>query len=141
MAWGMRWYWGSSAFVGVLAVLAGCTGGSFFAEREAWRHEAEVQCLNSGVVKEGPGIVRIDPIRGPGVCGADFPFKVSSLGESAPFGYADEIRPPEGIVGNSTATPTWPIKKPVETTARQNATTPRNPVRSPLRYESGRFDK
>jgi Extensin-like protein C-terminus len=138
MGWGARCCWGSSAFVGVLSVLAGCTGGSFFAEREVWRHEAEVQCLNSGAVKEGPGIVRIDPIRGPGICGADFPFKVSSLGESSPFGYADEIRPPEGIAGNSTATPpAWPIKKPAEPTTRQNATTIRNPVRAPLRYESG----
>ena len=36
------------------------------------RHDAEVECLNSGAVKEGPGIVRIEPIRGPGICGADF---------------------------------------------------------------------
>jgi hypothetical protein len=137
MAWGMRRYSGSSALFGALLVLAGCAGGSFFAEHEAWRQEAEVQCLNSGAVKEGPGIVRIDPIRGPGICGADFPFKVSSLGENAPFGYADEVRPPEGIPGSSTAAPTtWPIKKPVDSTVRPNATTQRNSVRSPLRYDS-----
>ena len=45
----------------------------FFAEREPWRREAELTCLNAGVVKEGPGIVRIAAIRGPGVCGAEYP--------------------------------------------------------------------
>jgi hypothetical protein len=134
MAWGRRWYWGSSALVGVLAVLAGCTVGGFFAEREAWRHEAEVACLNAGAVREGAGIVRLDPIRGPGMCGADVPFKVSSLGESAPFGYADELRPPEGIGGTS-GSPPWPIRTPAEPTARQNATSARNPIRPPPRYE------
>ncbi|MEA2953034.1 MAG: hypothetical protein QOJ96_2554, partial [Alphaproteobacteria bacterium] len=58
----------------VLVALAGC-GRSFFQvrEREAWRHEAEVQCLKSGSVKETSALVRINPIEGPGICGADFP--------------------------------------------------------------------
>ena len=72
MAWGVRWYLVGSGVLGVLGVLAGCSGGNMFAEREPWRLEAEVQCLNAGTVKEGAGIVRIKAIRGPGVCGADF---------------------------------------------------------------------
>ena len=78
MAWGVRWYLVGSIVLGLLGALAGCSGGGFFAEREPWRHEAEVQCLNTGVVKEGAGIVRIRPIQGPGGCGADFPLKVST---------------------------------------------------------------
>ena len=85
MAWGVRWYRVGSIILGLLGVLAGCSGGGFFAEREPWRHEAEVQCLNMGAVKESAGIVRIRPIRGPGMCGADFPLKVSTLGESGPL--------------------------------------------------------
>src|SRR5262245_3380173 len=108
MAWGVRWYLVGSIVLGLLGVLAGCSGGGFFAEREPWRHEAEVQCLNAGAVKEGAGIVRIRPIRGPGMCGADFPLKVSTLGESAPLGYSDELRPPGDIPRGSA--PRWPIR-------------------------------
>ena len=64
MAWGARWYLVCSIGLGVLGVLAGCSGGNVFAEREPWRHDAEVQCLNSGTVKEGPGLVRIRSITG-----------------------------------------------------------------------------
>src|ERR1700682_4817701 len=83
--------------VGALATLAGCGGHYLFAEREPWRHEAELECINSGVVKEGPGKVRISPSDGPGGCGADFPLKVSSLGDSVPLSYGDELRPPGAI--------------------------------------------
>src|SRR6266481_3143334 len=79
MARGVRWY-----LVGcfVLVSLAGCGRGFFSAEREPWRAEAEIACLKSGAVKESAEIVRIDPISGPGMCGADYPFKVAALGES-----------------------------------------------------------
>ncbi len=97
MAWGVRWYLVGSIVLGVLGVLAGCSGSMFFAEREPWRHDAELQCLATGMVKEGAGITRMQPIRGPGVCGADFPLKVSILGESAPLGYMDDLRPPGDI--------------------------------------------
>jgi Extensin-like protein C-terminus len=100
--------------VAALGALAGCSGHYLFAEREPWRHEAELECINSGVVKEGPGKVRISPIEGPGVCGADFPLKVSSLGgDSAPLGYDDELRPP-GVVPNAAgpAPSRWPIAQP-----------------------------
>ena len=91
----------------VLVSLAGCGRGIFqSAEREPWRAEAEVACLKSGAVKESPELVRIDPISGPGMCGAEFPLKVSALGEApASFGFADDLRPP-GTIGNQ---PRWPI--------------------------------
>ncbi len=77
-----------------LGALAGC-GRSFlmFAEREAWRHEAEVECLKSGAVKEGPALVRVSPIEGPGICGADFPLKVAALGESSSPGFRGRNSP------------------------------------------------
>jgi hypothetical protein len=95
----------------VLVTLAGCGRGFFqSAEREPWRAEAEVACLKSGAVKESAELVRIDPISGPGVCGAEFPLKVSALGESnGSFGFADDdLRPPASIGGG----PRWPIAQP-----------------------------
>src|SRR6516225_483856 len=106
MAWGVRWYLVGSIILGLLGVLAGCSGG-FFAQREPWRHEAEVQCLNSGTVTEGDGIVRINSISGPGICGADFPLKISMLGESAPLGFGDDLRPPAPLPYPA---PRWPVR-------------------------------
>ena len=40
----------------VLVALAACNR-TWFAERDPWRHDAEVACLKSGAVKEGAGIV------------------------------------------------------------------------------------
>src|SRR5262245_59849148 len=82
MAWGVRWYLGGCVALGLFGVLAGCSGGGFFAEREPWRRDAEVQCINTGAVKESAGIVRIKSISGPGMCGADFPLRVSVLGRA-----------------------------------------------------------
>ncbi|WP_407176560.1 extensin family protein [Bradyrhizobium sp. STM 3562] len=94
----------------VLVSLAGCGRGFFQAEREPWRAEAEVACLKSGAVKEGPDVVRIDPISGPGVCGADYPLRVSALGEdtSPAYGFADEDLRPPAPIGNQ---PRWPIAR------------------------------
>jgi hypothetical protein len=93
----------------VLVSLAGCGRGFFSEEREPWRTEAEIACLKSGAVKEGADVVRVEPISGPGICGAEFPLKVSALGESsATFGFADELRPPANI-GNQ---PNWPTSQP-----------------------------
>ncbi|MFT4121108.1 extensin family protein [Bradyrhizobium sp.] len=94
----------------VLVSLAGCGRGFFQAEREPWRAEAEAACLKSGAVKESAEIVRIEPISGPGVCGAEFPLKVAAIGEgSGSYGFADEeLRPPRSI-GNQ---PRWPVKQP-----------------------------
>jgi hypothetical protein len=106
----------------VLVSLAGCGRGFFQAEREPWRAEAEVACLKSGAVKEGPGIVRIDPISGPGVCGADFPLHVSLLGEEAPaYGFADEDLRPPAPIGNQ---PRWPIAQEPPRTPRASSYPP-----------------
>ncbi len=107
MARGVRLYLVGSF---VLVSLAGCGRGFFqSAEREPWRAEAEIACLKSGAVKENAELVRISPISGPGVCGAEYPLKVAALGESSgTFGFADELRPPASI-GNA---PRWPISQP-----------------------------
>lgn len=109
----------------VLVVLAGCGRGFlFWQEREPWRHEAEVQCLRSGAVKEGPGVVRIEPITGPGICGADFPLKIAALGESSTYGYTDELRPPGAIPGSASVPPRWPIAEPPPPSASISIYTP-----------------
>ena len=108
----------------VLVSLAGCGRGFFqTAEREPWRAEAEAACLKSGEVRESADLVRIRPINGPGVCGAEFPLKVSALGESPAYGFADEdLRPPASVGRNQ---PRWPIARTSypspypETAARQ----------------------
>src|SRR5215475_4904096 len=111
----------------VLVSLAGCGRGFFqFAEREPWRAEAEVACLKSGTVKESLDVVRIDPISGPGVCGAQYPLKVAALGEaSSVYGFADEsLRPPADIGG-----PHWPVSHP-----QQPAYAPRSTYQQPSTY-------
>jgi Extensin-like protein C-terminus len=98
---------------GVLVALAGCGRGFMSGERAAWRHQAEVECMKSGAVKLGAGIVQIDPIEGPGMCGADFPLKVAALGESSPaISYADDPRPPGSVPGAAAQMPRWPINEP-----------------------------
>src|SRR5215831_9505399 len=62
----------------VLVTLAGCGGGWFMQQREPWRHDAEVACLQSGQVKITPAVAQLPAISGPGICGADFPLKVSA---------------------------------------------------------------
>ena len=98
---------------GVLVALAGCGRGFMSGERAPWRHDAEVACMTSGAVKIGASVVRMDPIEGPGMCGADFPLKVTALGESnSAIGYADELRPPGAIPNSATQMPRWPINEP-----------------------------
>jgi hypothetical protein len=105
---GVRWYLVGSL---VLVSLAGCGRGFMFAEREPWRHDAEVACLKSGTVRERAGLVRIEPIEGPGICGADFPLKVAVLGDTAALGYSDIPPRPPGIIPGATE-PRWPIAQP-----------------------------
>src|ERR1700680_760079 len=108
MARGVRLYLVGSF---VLVSLAGC-GPVFFwsEERHPWRAEAEIACLKSGAVKESADLVRIDPISGPGVCGAEFPLKVAALGESSgSFGFADDNLRPPGNIGNA---PRWAVSQP-----------------------------
>jgi hypothetical protein len=84
-----------SGFV-LLLGLAAC-GGSFpsVEEREPWRRDAEAACLQSGVVKEGPAVTRVNAIDGPGMCGIDHPLRIEGLGDQAPLSYAEEatLRP------------------------------------------------
>jgi hypothetical protein len=106
----------------VLVSLAGCGRGFFQAEREPWRAEAEVACLKSGAVKESPDRVRVEPISGPGMCGAEYPLKVAAFGEgSGAFGFADDLRPPAAI-GNQ---PRWPAAQ--SQAAPQNYPAQNNP--------------
>jgi len=107
MSHGVRLYLVGSL---VLVSLAGCGRGFFqSAEREPWRAEAEVACLKSGAVKESAELVRIDPISGPGVCGAEYPLKVAALGDNiTSFGFADDSLRPPGTIGNQ---PRWPITR------------------------------
>ena len=93
--------------IAALVALAGCSH-YFSGEREAWRRDAEVACISSGTVKEGPERVRISAIDGPGMCGAEYPLRVTALGESGALGYDDEpVRPPSSIPAGALP-PRWP---------------------------------
>lgn len=110
-----------------LISLAGCGRGLFqFQEREPWRAEAEAACLKSGAVREGVALVRVKPISGPGVCGAEFPLKVAALGESnSRMGFANDLRPPGAIGGSQ---PRWPVQQ-------QQAQPPREPDAASFNYK------
>jgi hypothetical protein len=96
----------------VLLALSGCGGGFFQGERAPWRHDAEVACLKTGAVKLGVNAVQIEPIEGPGICGADFPLKVSALGENTPMSFAEDMRPPAPIPSAGSRMPDWPPHQP-----------------------------
>jgi hypothetical protein len=114
----------------VLVSLAGCGRGFFSEEREPWRAEAEIACLKSGAVKETADLVRMSPISGPGVCGAEFPLKVAAFGEgSSSFGFADDDLRPPANVGNQ---PRWPISQ----APSQPPPYPQNTMRQPA-YGAG----
>ena len=58
--------------------LAGC-GFVEKAERPAWRGQAESACLAQGHVQVSAFVQNMRAISGPGICGADHPFKVSAI--------------------------------------------------------------
>src|SRR5258708_26459795 len=98
----------------VLVSLWGCGRGFFqSAEREPWRAEAEIACLKSGAVKENAEIVRIEPISGPGICGAELPLKAAALREAnTAYCFADERpRPPDSIANQQPL----PVSQPAYT--------------------------
>jgi Extensin-like protein C-terminus len=137
MKGGVRFYIAGAV---VLLALAGC-GRSFLQygeERASWRYAAEVSCLKSGAVKVGAGVVQMQPIEGPGMCGADFPFKVAVLGESTAMSYSDEgLRPPSGIPNASGVQPRWPAGEqryapPVEVDPMQG-----QPAQGQMRWAPG----
>ena len=97
MTRGVQWSLVCFILLIALIALAGCSH-FLFAEREPWRRDAEVACLNTGTVKETPQRVRISAISGPGICGMDYPLRVAALGDSPPLAYdADPPRPPGNI--------------------------------------------
>jgi len=97
MTRGVQWSLVCFILLIALIALAGCSH-FLFAEREPWRRDAEVACLNTGAVKETPQRVRISAISGPGICGMDYPLRVAALGDSPPLAYdADPPRPPGNI--------------------------------------------
>jgi hypothetical protein len=123
------WIFGAIAGAAFIA-LAGCGHNFYSGEREAWRREAEVACLNSGAIKESPARVRISAISGPGMCGVDYPIRVSALGESGPLRYSDEpVRPPAGLSSGSVPHH-WPV---VESNAL-----PQNVASEPVAAPQGR---
>src|SRR5258708_39936773 len=125
---GVRWY-----LVGplMLAALSGCAR-MWFAEREPWRREAEAACLQSGAVKEGPTVTIVKAIDGPGVCGADYPLRVSTLGAPGVQGFADEVVRPPGALKNAPASsPSYPNHPPAPTYSPA-ATYPSGSVGAPL---------
>jgi hypothetical protein len=111
MTRGVRWYLVGSFVLVALIALAGCSH-FMLAEREPWRHDAEIACLNSGAVKESPARVRISSISGPGACGADYPLRVSALGDNGPLGYSDEAPVPPGAIPNGSMPQRWPVTQP-----------------------------
>lgn len=115
MACRVRTFLAGSVVVVGLGALAACSGGGFWGEREPWRKEAEARCIGSGAVREGPGVVRISAINGPGMCGADYPFRVSTLGVAMALSFGNDLRPPGSIPNVTRITPPrWPIAEPAD---------------------------
>jgi hypothetical protein len=136
----VRWrLFGSCLLLG----LAGCTH-MWFAEREPWRREAEISCLKSGAVKEGPSVSLITAIEGPGACGADYPLRVAALGEPALASFADEPTPlqaaPDYPHSPQAASP-MPLGRASSAaiTARPAAVTPAATLACPLVSALNRF--
>jgi len=105
-----------------LVALVGC-GRGWVEQRDPWRADAERACLRSGAVKPSATAVQIRPIDGPGVCGAQYPFKVAALGDRTMLGYMREMRPPSDIPG-------FPIPEPRRTTSSPQYS-------APAPYETG----
>src|SRR5580704_16454982 len=135
MTRGVRWYLVSSLVLVALIAVAGCSH-YMMAEREPWRAEAELSCLNSGAVKESASRVRISPIDGPGACGITYPLRVSALGTSSALSYDyDEPRPP-GAIPNRGVPQNWPGQNPSPTYGQQSGA-PYTPVTRPDAVQSG----
>ncbi len=136
MTGGVRKFLVGSVVLAALIVVAGCSH-YLFAERAPWRREAEVACLNSGAMESVPGRVRISSIEGPGVCGMDYPLRVSVVGENAqisatprsgaPLSYDDEPpRPPSSIPGGDMPQQ-WPGVQSTPLPPPQGGTSPYGP--------------
>jgi hypothetical protein len=136
MTVGVRKFLVGSVVLAALIAVAGCSH-YLFAEREPWRREAEVACLNSGVVQSVPGRVRISSIEGPGVCGMDYPLRVSAVGENAtiratppsgvPLSYDDEPPRPPSSIPNGDMPQQWPGVQSSQLPPPQAGTSPYGP--------------
>ena len=62
----------------LLVMLAGCAG-HFLAQREPWRKEAEIACMQSGAVRETGTIVRIETDQWTGDVRRGFPLRLRPL--------------------------------------------------------------
>lgn len=78
-------------------------------EREPWRREAEISCLQSGAVKEGASVALIKAIEGPGACGVDYPLRVATLGETTLVGFTEESKTPRPAAVTPAATLACPM--------------------------------
>jgi hypothetical protein len=127
----------SLAALGLFAALAGCGRGLWQSgERAQWRHEAEVNCLKSGSVPVGVNVVQMQAIEGPGICGADFPLKVTAVGEAnAAMSYADDLRPP-GAIPNGAGL-RWPVHDPAYTPPQSIAQPPAQPGAPRMQWNTG----
>jgi hypothetical protein len=76
---------GLVAFFVLSLVGLGVTGcGLFrFEQREPWRAQAEEACLSQRLVQPSAYMALSSKIEGPGVCGMDYPFKVSAFNNGA----------------------------------------------------------
>ena len=76
---------GLVAFVALSLIGLGVTGcGLFrFEQREPWRAQAEEACLSQRLVQPSAYMALSSKIEGPGVCGMDYPFKVSAFNNGA----------------------------------------------------------
>jgi hypothetical protein len=119
MTRGVRWYLVSSLVLIALIAVAGCSH-YMLAEREPWRAEAELSCLNSGAVKETAARVRISPIDGPGACGITYPLRVSALGSSSALSYDDDSPRPPGSIPSKGMPRSWPGQNPNRTYGPDN---------------------
>jgi hypothetical protein len=134
MTRGVRWYLVGSLVLAALIAVAGCSH-YMLAEREPWRAEAELSCLNSGAVKETAARVRISPIDGPGACGITYPLRVSALGSSSALGYDDEsLRPPNSIpnsaIPHGSLPQSWPGQSSSQGYGQANSAPYAPPTRS-----------
>src|SRR5262249_1473400 len=102
------WIFGAIAGAALIA-LAGCGHNFYDGEREAWRREAELACLNSGAIKESPARVRISAISGPGVAGAAVPRGVRRGGGGGPPGSPGGAGPPPAALSSGSAPQHWPV--------------------------------
>jgi hypothetical protein len=76
---------GLVAFFALSLIGLGLTGcGLFrFEQREPWRAQAEGACLSQRLVQPSAYMALSSKIDGPGVCGMDYPFKVSAFNNGA----------------------------------------------------------